>query len=121
MGKRILIVEDTRTIPEVIKVYLLGNDYEYMYARNGEEGVRTATAEKPDLIISDIKMPVKDGFELCEEVKSDPRTRDIPVILLTSLTDQESRREGRRTGADAFLNKPINANELLDLVRSFLR
>ena len=70
MSKKILIVEDTRTIPEVIKVYLLGNDYEYFQAQNGVDGLKVAQQEKPDLIISDIKMPMMDGFQFCEALES---------------------------------------------------
>lgn len=120
MGKKILIVEDTRTIPEVIKVYLLGNDYEYFQAPNGDEGLKMAAKNKPDLIISDIKMPIMDGFQFCEALKNDPALKGVPVLLLTSLRDDSSRQEGRRVGADGFLNKPINSAELLKLVKSFL-
>ncbi len=120
MGKKILIVEDTRTIPEVIKVYLLGNDYEYLQAPNGDEGLKLAAKVKPDLIISDIKMPIMDGFQFCEALKADGELKGVPVLLLTSLRDEASRAEGRRVGADGFLNKPINSGELLKLVKSFL-
>ena len=120
MSKKILIVEDTRTIPEVIKVYLLGNDYEYLQAQNGADGLKLAQQNRPDLIISDIKMPVMDGFQFCEVLKGDSAMKDIPVVLLTSLKDEASRQEGRRVGANGFLNKPINSAELLKTVRSFL-
>ena len=120
MSKRILIVEDTRTIPEVIKVYLLGNDYEYLQAPNGEEALKVAGKNRPDLIISDIKMPVMDGFQFCEQLKANPKTKGIPVVLLTSLKDDASRAEGQRVGADGFLNKPIDSEELRKTVKGFL-
>lgn len=120
MSKRILIVEDTRTIPEVIKVYLLGNDYEYLQAPNGEEALKVAAKNRPDLIITDIKMPVMDGFQLCEALKGNPKTKPIPVVLLTSLKDDASRLEGKRVGADGFLSKPIDSEELRKTVKGFL-
>ena len=120
MGKKILIVEDTRTIPEVIKVYLLGNDYEYQLAPNGVEGLKLARTARPDLIISDVKMPGMDGFQLCEAIKKDAALKLVPVLLLTSLRDDATRAEGKRVKADGFLNKPINAAELVQLVKSFL-
>ena len=107
----LLIVEDN---PEVVQYLetLLETDYKLSIARDGQEGIDKAIAEIPDIIISDVMMPKKDGFEVCETLKNDERTSHIPIIILTAKTDDEARIRGLETGADAYLAKPFNQNEL---------
>ncbi|MEL6970089.1 MAG: response regulator, partial [Bacteroidota bacterium] len=107
----VLLVEDNADVLTFL-TKLLGDRYELLTAVDGEEGLNTAQSEIPDLIISDVMMPKMDGFELCEKLKSDPRTSHIPVIILTAKGTKADQLEGLRTGADAYLMKPFEAEEL---------
>jgi signal transduction histidine kinase/CheY-like chemotaxis protein len=108
----LLIVEDN---PDV-RLYLhacLEPHYDLLMAENGQEGIELAIERTPDLIVSDVMMPVKDGFTLCDTLKNDERTSHIPIILLTARADFESRIKGLRKGADDYLSKPFEQEELL--------
>ncbi|MEO6131413.1 MAG: hybrid sensor histidine kinase/response regulator transcription factor, partial [Saprospiraceae bacterium] len=108
----LLIVEDN---PDVV-FYLrscLENDYQIIVAYNGEIGIEKAFEDIPDFIISDVMMPVKDGYQVCDTLKNDERTSHIPIILLTAKADAVSRLTGLRRGADAYLSKPFLVEELL--------
>ena len=100
----------------IVRFYLkncLAAHYELSFAENGQQGIDHALAEIPDIIISDIMMPGKDGYELCDILKADNRTSHIPIILLTAKADFESRMQGLRKEADAYLTKPFQQEELL--------
>ena len=115
----LLIVEDNREVARFI-ASMLRQDYNLAYAENGEKGIERALELIPDLIISDVMMPVKDGFELLSTLKNDQRSSHIPIILLTAKVEEESRLEGFRRGADAYLDKPFQEEELLVRVRQLL-
>ncbi|MCB9305522.1 MAG: DUF3808 domain-containing protein [Lewinellaceae bacterium] len=108
----LLIVEDNSDIRQFL-VACLENNYQLETAANGREGIDLALEMVPDLIISDVMMPEKDGFELCETLKNDERTSHVPIILLTAKTDMESKISGLKTGADAYLTKPFEPEELM--------
>lgn len=108
----ILIVEDNEDVREYIYSCLL-HKFKVITAVNGREGLEMAVESIPDIIISDVMMPEKDGFTLCDEIKGNPVTSHIPVILLTAKVDSGSKIEGLRKGADAYLTKPFNRVELL--------
>ncbi len=115
----ILLIEDN---PDVIE-YLaacLGENYQLDFAYNGRAGIEKALEAIPDLIVSDVMMPEKDGFEVVEALKNDERTSHIPIILLTAKADVESRIKGLRRGADAYLSKPFHQEELLVTVGNLL-
>jgi CheY-like chemotaxis protein len=114
---KVLIVEDTHTLRTLIQIYLLQQGWEFLEARDGAEGLERARAHRPDVVISDVKMPVMDGFELCAAIRSDPALRKMPVLLLTMLGDDASRQRGRLVGASAFLTKPVSPTELKEAVR----
>lgn len=107
----LLIVEDNADVVLYLKS-LLANDYQLEVAANGEEGWDKALKLVPDIIISDVMMPVMDGFELCDKLKKDMRTSHIPIIMLTAKADISSKIEGLERGADAYLSKPFNKEEL---------
>jgi twitching motility two-component system response regulator PilG len=109
---RVLIVDDTKTLLSLIQVYLMGWGLQFSEAQDGLEGLRRARELRPDLIISDVRMPGMDGFELCAAVRSDPHLHGVPLVLLTSLKDDVSRQKGRLVGATAFLSKPVSVDEL---------
>ncbi|MEM9930058.1 MAG: helix-turn-helix domain-containing protein, partial [Bacteroidota bacterium] len=107
----ILLVEDNEDLAIYIGSCL--SDYRLFTAKNGLEGFTLAADYIPDLIISDVMMPVMDGFTFCQKLKTDPRTDHIPVIILTARADMESKLEGLELGANAYLPKPFEQQELL--------
>lgn len=115
----LLIVDDNKDILYYLQA-LLENSYVIEIAFNGNEGMELALELIPDVIISDVLMPDKDGYELCAELKKDMRTSHIPVILLTAKTESTSRIEGLRKGADAYLAKPFDELELKVLLENLL-
>jgi len=107
-----LIVEDNEDVAKYIAISL-GEDYQIHHARNGQEGINQALEFIPDIIICDVMMPVKDGYEVCSFLKQDERTSHIPIIMLTAKSTKEDRLEGLIRGADAYLSKPFDKKELL--------
>ncbi len=107
----LLLIEDNADVTAYI-VGLLEKDYEVHTAPNGLVGIETAFDTIPDIIISDVMMPEKDGYEVCEILKNDQRTSHIPIILLTAKAEMSDRITGLRKGADAYLMKPFNKEEL---------
>lgn len=108
----VLIVEDNHDVVTYI-TSCLQDQYDIMVANNGEEGINFAIENIPDLIITDVMMPIKDGYEVCKTLKTDQHTSHIPIIMLTAKADMESKMEGLRKGADAYLAKPFHKKELL--------
>lgn len=111
MHSSILIVEDNEDVSYYID-QLLKKDYHLLYARNGNEGLEKAKEYMPDLILTDLMMPEMDGYELCREIRHSDILNHIPIIIITAKSEEEDRVRGLDTGADAFLQKPFNADEL---------
>jgi DNA-binding response OmpR family regulator len=109
----ILIVEDSPTQAADIKYLLESYQFTVMISQNGLEALDWLSNNTPLMVISDIIMPVMNGFDLCEKIKSDKRMKDLPVILLTALTDPEEIVEGLLCGADNFITKPYDKKFLL--------
>ena len=116
----ILIVEDSATQAAQIKYLLESHQYKAEVTQNGQQALAWLLKYKPSLVISDIVMPEMNGFELCEKIKSDERTEDIPVILLTSLSDPEEVIEGLSCGADSFITKPYDKEYLISNIKKIL-
>ncbi len=117
---KVLIVDDTKTLLSLLQVYLMGWGLDFVEAHDGLEGLRRAREARPALVITDVRMPGMDGFELCAAIRSDRDLHQTPVILLTSLKDDVSRQKGRLVGATAFLSKPVAVDELRSLVGKIL-
>lgn len=100
--------------------FQLKDDYVVLTARDGFEGVETAKLSIPDLIVSDVMMPGKDGYQLCQEIKADAKTKHIPVILLTAKAELSEKISGLEHGADDYLTKPFNAQELKAKIKSLI-
>ena len=118
---KILVVDDDRIIVEVLKQSLTLAGYSIASAANGVEGLALTRELKPDLVLLDVMMPKMDGYSMCRELKSDPETQLIPVIILTALTDRDDKLKALEVGADEFIRKPPDRQELLIRIRSLLR
>jgi signal transduction histidine kinase/PleD family two-component response regulator len=116
----ILIVEDSATQAAQIKYLLESYHYKVEVTRDGQQALIWLSEHKPSLVVSDIVMPEMNGFELCEKIKSDKLTEDIPVILLTSLSDPDEVIEGLSCGADSFITKPYNNEHLIANIEQIL-
>ena len=95
-------------------------DFELLFARNGREAVEVARAEHPDLILLDVVMPEMDGYEACRAIRADQETRGIPIIMVTTRSEEESISEGYRAGCSDYVTKPIDKHELTEKMKSLL-
>jgi two-component system cell cycle response regulator len=118
--KKILIVDDSPVTVALFARMLSSDQYQTVRASDGKEAVQKASSELPDLILMDIMMPEMNGFEAARKLKSDPRTRNIPIILITALDGVENKLAGREAGAEDYLAKPVRPPELLARVNSMI-
>ena len=118
--ERILIVEDSPTQAMYLKLLLEAEGYEVHTARNGREGLEAADVKFPQLIISDVMMPEMTGYEMCRAIKDAPGLSQIPLILLTTLSDPEDILKGVEARADYYLTKPFDETSLLSRVKNIL-
>ncbi len=120
MAKVILIVEDEPKSLKLIRDLLQVSGYKTIEATAGEKCVELAKAKKPDLILMDIMMPKMDGYTACREIKMDKATKAIPVVMLTALDYELNKELGRDVGAAEYITKPVDHQELLDVISRFL-
>lgn len=122
MAQGILLVDDSSTVINIIKVYLMGLDYQLHEAENGERALLLSRLVPVNLVIADIRMPKMDGIELTRALRGDPnpRVRSLPVILLTGEKQGGLEQEALAAGANAFLQKPISRVHLVDAITRFL-
>jgi len=118
---KILIVEDTLAIREEVRDILEMEGYQVFQAENGGIGFEVALKEGPDLIISDILMPPLDGFQMFQKLQSYEETRNIPLIFLSAKGEKEDIRIGMNLGAEDYLSKPININDLVNAVENKIK
>jgi DNA-binding NarL/FixJ family response regulator len=120
MAKQLLVVDDDPSLLLAVSETLRAEGYEVATARRGAEAMVRVAESLPDLIISDIRMPGMDGYQLARQLRSAPRTRLVPIIFLTAKDETADRIEGFRTGVDAYLTKPFEPEELAAVVKSIL-
>ena len=118
---RILIVDDDRQNRQLLEVMLATEGYLIQTASSGEESLEKVEQQLPDLMLLDLMMPSMDGYEVAERLKTGKATRNIAIIIVTSLNDRQARLHSQRAGADDFLTKPVDRTELLLRVRNLLR
>ena len=117
---KILVVDDSPTELRLVAGPLESSGYVVVTAADGDEALHKVSQERPDLIVLDVILPKKNGFQVCRELKSGADTKDIPIILLTSKTMETDRFWGLRQGADAYMTKPFMDHELLTSVGNLL-
>lgn len=121
MKPRILIIDDDPAIADVLAINLQMAGYEVTKSLDGMQGQALAVQLSPDLILLDLMLPQVDGFTICQRLRRDPRTQDIPILMLTALSQTHNKVEGFNAGADDYLTKPFELEEMLARVRALLR
>ncbi|HEU5249814.1 MAG TPA: response regulator [Thermoanaerobaculia bacterium] len=120
MEKKILVADDSLTIQKVLELTFADSDYRLTCVSNGRLALERVHAEPPDVILADVVMPEKNGYEVCEEIKKNPETARIPVILLAGTFEPFDRDRARRLGCDAIVSKPFDSRELYRKVESLV-
>lgn len=118
---KILVVDDMLLGRQVLDALLLGQGYRVSFAVDGLDALRQASVLEPDLILLDVMLPGMDGFEVCRHLRADPRLAEVPIMLVTALDDRGSRLRGIEAGADDFVTKPFDRDELRARVRTITR
>ena len=121
MSARILVVDDLEPNVKLLSAKLSAEYFDVLSAMNGEDALRIASDERPDVILLDVMMPGMDGFEICRRLKADPVTTHIPVVMVTALDQQSDRVTGLEAGADDFLSKPVDDFALFARVKNLAR
>jgi DNA-binding response OmpR family regulator len=116
----ILVVDDDRRVVELLQVALTANGFRVFTAADGDEGVRVAQRERPDLVVLDVRLPRKSGFDVCETLRRDPEDPDLPIILVSAAAETDARLQGLARGADDYLAKPFSPKELIARIRRLI-
>lgn len=120
MGKTILVVDDSTSLRQLVNITLKGAGFDVVEAGNGLEALEKITSTRVHLIISDVNMPKMDGITLVKEVKKLPDYRFVPIILLTTESEEEKKREGQAAGAKAWVTKPFQPAQILGAIQRLL-
>jgi CheY-like chemotaxis protein len=120
MPKTLLLADDSVTIQKVVGISFANEDIVLLTVDNGDDAVARAREARPDLVLADVMMPGKDGYEVCEAIKSDPELRHVPVLLLSGTFEPYDEERARRAGADGHITKPFEAQALVDQVSALL-
>ncbi|HYC14683.1 MAG TPA: response regulator, partial [Stellaceae bacterium] len=121
MSARVLVVDDVEVNVKLLEAKLASEYFHVIPANSGAMALQLAKRERPDIVLLDVMMPQMDGFEVCRRLKADPDTADIPVVMVTALSDTSERVRGLEAGADDFLTKPVSDIALFSRVRSLVR
>src|SRR5205807_3680312 len=119
--RRILVADDEPLLRRMYESYLKGEGYEVVSASDGGEAIDRARAEPPDLVITDVKMPRADGYEVCRALKEDEETRHVPVVIVSALGGEVDANRGFQAGANEYLTKPLDLEELRERIDAIFR
>ncbi len=118
--KKILLIDDDPDMAILLKAKVESEPYEIVPVYTGKEGLNRAKEEKPDLIVLDLMLPELNGYKVCELLKKDPEVKDIPVIMFTSRDDEDEIKLGREMGADIYLTKSLDSQELIPAIKKLI-
>lgn len=119
--RKILIVDDEPDMVENTRLFLDHKGHEVLSAFDGEEGLRIARQERPDIILLDVMMPKINGYQVCRELKGDAETKSIPIIMLTAKAQESDKSWGKEVGADNYVTKPFEMNDLIQKIEDLLK
>jgi two-component system alkaline phosphatase synthesis response regulator PhoP len=119
--KKILVVDDEADLVETIRFPLQMEGFNVLVSYNGEDALTQARKENPDLILLDLMLPKLDGYKVCRLLKFDERYRHIPILMLTAKTQEKDKLLGKETGADEYITKPFDIDELMKKVKAYLQ
>jgi DNA-binding response OmpR family regulator len=119
-GYTVLVVDDDPRIVELLRIALGAHGFRVVAASNGEEAIKQAFDEQPDIVILDVRLPRRSGYEVCEQIRREPELSHVPVLMVSALTETEARLQGLSRGADDYLPKPFSPKELIAKVRRHL-
>ena len=120
MSKRILIADDETDIVETLQFMLEVEGFECLTAYNGEDALNLAKREMPDLLILDVMMPTINGYKVCRLLKFDAKYKNIPILMVTARSQEEDKMIGEETGADEYITKPFEINDVVEKVKKYL-
>ncbi len=120
MSKLILIVEDSATHRHIAETLCINNGFEVMVTDDGEKALQIAINKHPDLILLDVILPSKNGFQICRQIKQNPATQDIKIIMVTSKSQASDKFWGMRQGADDYIAKPYEEETLLNSIKTLI-
>ncbi|MBI1922297.1 MAG: response regulator [Geobacter sp.] len=120
MGYRLLLADDSITIQKVVGIIFANSEYDLTIVDNGDAALAKARETAPDIMLVDALMPGKNGYEVCEEVRRDPRLKDVPILLLTGAFEPFDEAKARQSGADDFISKPFESQQLIDKVSNLI-
>ncbi len=118
--KKILVVDDEVDLVETIRFPLEMEGFNVLVSYNGEDALNQARKEKPDLILLDLMLPKLDGYKVCRLLKFDEKYKDIPILMLTAKTQEKDKLLGKETGANEYITKPFDIDELMKKVKAYL-
>lgn len=119
--KKVLIIEDNKNIIKVISMLLKNNGFDVKVEKDGVNGVETALDWDPDLILLDIKLPKMNGFLVCETLRDNEKTADVKIIIISAKAEEEDIQRGFELGADEYMTKPINPDELMKVINKYIK
>jgi len=117
---RVLVVDDSAMVLEMVSVHLKQNGIEVLEAHDGSDAVEQLKTVTPDLVVTDVVMPKMNGYELCRWIKNNDSTKDVPVIMCTTKSEEFDKYWGMKQGADAYLTKPYHPPELIKTIKQLL-
>jgi len=121
MAKKVLIIDDNASSVSMLVARLESAGYDTTHAPDGETGLAKMRGERPDIVLLDVRMPGMDGFQVCREAKADPKLKDIPLIFVTTASQESDIKKGMEAGCDGYITKPYEGKALLEKIKNFVK